>query len=230
MSDVLIMTSTIHVGGTPYVVLRDKESRLLDYLSSLLMWTRYGPFDQIVYCDNSIKESHSSLIGMPSGPWPKLIEFLFFDGNVEAARCGKGYGEGRILEHIFSSSALIPKASSVYKVTGRLFVSNIDGVVGEHFKDENVFAAGDTRFFKTSVGFFRDTLLERYREVDDINGRWLEAVYDSVIFPLVPGRVSRFRVYPEFLGRSAGLGIPYGAYPNDVIAEAKVISEQILSR
>ena len=128
---------------------------------------------------------------------------LTFEGNEEAQHKGKGYGEGRILEHAVRHSRCIERAGTFYKVTGRLYGENIAEIIDAHAAFPNVFNRGDTRFFKSSVAFFRKHLESRYHEVDDAHWMSIEALFIRALEGCMPTEVCQFLVHPVVVGQSA---------------------------
>jgi len=175
----------------------------MHYLCSLYLWITRNPLDVIVYCDNSrISMDYDPLVRFAE-QHNKTLEILSFDGNREAQIYGKGYGEGRILEHVLNHSKWIQGRTIIYKITGRLFVENFQEIRAVHAQDENVYAERDTRFFKTEASFFKDVLVDKYKEVNDPQVMYLEHVYDKYLAPVMNSKVKRFSIEPKIVGRSA---------------------------
>ncbi len=51
-----------------------------------------------------------------------------FDGNAGSPQLGKGFGEGKILEHVMHRSSILNSCSSFFKCTGRVYISNFSDI------------------------------------------------------------------------------------------------------
>jgi hypothetical protein len=220
----LLMTATFEPGGTPYLVLRDAAVRINQYLSSLLLWVERGPFEEIVFCENSGNGAPLAALTRWVAAHRKALEVLTFQGNDEAQRKGKGFGEGRIIAHAVRHSRSIQRAGGFYKVTGRLYVENSAEIVAMHATDANVFNPGDTRFFKAGVDLFARRLEPRLTEIDDLAWRaWeghiasIEAVFLDELKACPPSEIQPFSVRPVVVGQSAtDLALYDREYPSDI--------------
>jgi hypothetical protein len=220
--NILLATATVDPGETPVVTLRDPKIRLAHYAAATLLWARRGPFDAIVLCENSGKGQALAGLSGPVEAAGKQFEFLGFDGNSGSWENGKGYGEGVILAHAFSHSALLKNATSIWKTTGRLFVENAVELLSFHEKDENVLDPGDTRFFKVGAKFFRDHLLAVYRKVNDHKGVSIEVAYERTLEPFrKAGQMIGFRRPKIYVGQDAGSGNWHLPFPPEVLREAE---------
>lgn len=223
MKNVLLMTSAIDAAQN-LVNVKDPRERLLHYLSSLLSWLKYGPFDQIIFCDNSNTSYPLSRLTDIATKERKAVEVLAFDGNRDSSKLGKGYGEARILEHVFSHSRMYMASSIIWKITGRLFVENVVRLEEMHRCADNVFDGGDTRFFKVHRDLFEENLLPSYKNVDETKGKCIEIVHEDVLRPLFQrNQVSHFKEKPIFLGQAGGTGVVYGEFQKEILEEAKKI-------
>ena len=231
-SETLVMTATFRAPQTPYLVLRDERTRIEQYLSALISWSRTERVGRIVFAENSGTDFDFSRIRAHVEQAGKQFELLVFDRNAQVARLGKGFGEGQILEHVLHHSRLLRSTPSFYKVTGRLFVRNFDAVsaatpASDAFTLRRAKRAGDpskadTRFYKSSLALFERTLLDAYHELDDAKERKIEHAYFE---RLEPTGVGDFGVPPELVGESASTGKVYGAFDDDVRRIAIEVAE-----
>ncbi len=220
----LLMTATFEPGSTPYLQLRDAAVRINHYLSSLLLWVERGPFEEIVFCENSGRGAPLTALTDWAAANRKALEVLTFQGNDEAQRKGKGYGEGRIIAHAIRHSRSIQRAGGFYKVSGRLYVENVAEIVTAHAADANVFNLGDTKFFKTGVDLFTRRLEPRLAEIDDrVHRPWdgysrsIEAVFIEELGGGGPSEILPFSVRPVIVGQSAtNLALYDKDYPSDI--------------
>lgn len=225
MDDILLITSSVDLKrpALPPCAIIDPRERLRQYVASLLLWLRKSPFRRVVYCDNSA--THIPFwkflpIALGHG---KELEILLFDGNSESWRLGKGWGEVQIIRHALAFSSLIAKGTrSIWKITGRLYVSNIDRIEELHRGMPNVFLGADTRFYKVDPIFFSDKIVRHYDRVDESKGICIEMVHEDLLKPFFHwGKAAMFQEFPVFLGRSGGTGDLYGHFPELLINEAE---------
>lgn len=213
------MTSTVN--PAPHLVnLKDPRERLLQYLSSILTWIKKGPFDEIVFCDNS--NTPFPIGRLESGG--RRLEVLSFHGNNPSWVLGKGYGEQLILRHALEHSDLVRKASAVWKVTGRLYVTNCNALKEIHSGNGQVFHGNDTRYFKTSPEFLRTVLLPAYQSIDERGpvGRCIEIVHEDVLKKhFENGTATLMKEKPDLIGQAGGTGEIYGRFDEDIIGEAR---------
>jgi len=249
-ADVLLVTSTLRPENiVPYVALRDPRERLFQTLCSLVAWVDLTPLRRFVVCDSSGASGNLGKIARYAQEQGKEMELIEFIGdNRRVALQGKGYGEGEIVARALHHSALLRECASFYKITGRTFVRNFNPLHARHARDPVVFALGGrpwksrlrgrlasipfflrrwenrtvaTIFYKSSPVFFRTQLIDRYREVDDRQGRWLEHAY---YVPSMRNGVT-FSSEPIIVGVSGSSGGRYSLhpYPDDVQARARAL-------
>jgi len=219
----LLMTATFEPGNPPYLALRDAAVRINHYLSGLLLWVERGPFEEIVFCENSGSGAPLAVLTDWAASHRKALEVLTFHGNEEAQQRGKGYGEGQIIAHAIRTSRSIQKAGAFYKVSGRLYVENVAEIVTAHAADANVFNLGDTKFYKTGVDLFTRRLEPRLAEIDDRIWRPAEGYSRSIEAVFIeelgqpPSEIRPFSVRPVIVGQSATTLALYDKdYPPDI--------------
>jgi hypothetical protein len=230
--DTLVMTATFRAPATPYLVVRDERTRIQQYMCALVSWARTRRVRRIILGENSNTQFDFSRIVRHLEAAGKEVELLVFDGNRESPRYGKGFGEGEILEYVYTHSRLLRLTDSFYKVTGRLFVRNFD-VVSEATTARDAFrrrygklgnrSKADTTFFKCSLDLFERVLMDAYRDVDDEKHISIEHVYFDRLHEAVVGE---FPVLPEVVGQSASTGKMYGPYDEEVIQAATALASE----
>lgn len=226
--ETIVMTATFNPGSTPFLVVRDEQERIFQYLCSLAAWARPSRVRRLVLGENSNTTFDFSPVLRLFEAAGKALELIVFDGNQEAAQVGKGYGEGRILERVCRDSTLLRAAPSFYKVTGRLYVSNFDQVSEatttpdafrrKRWKDPARTPKVITRFFKCSLELFEERLHDAYVEADDSKGRHIEHIYFDRLADL---EVPDFGVKPALVGQQASTGEVYGAYDDETVRVAR---------
>lgn len=227
-NETLVMTATFNAQGTPFTLIRDEQERILHYLCALLSWARTTRVQRIVFGENSRTTFDFSRIVRHLNDAGKEVEVIVFDGNAEASRLGKGFGEGRILEHLFHHSELLHATEAFYKVTGRLFVANFDQISEttsvldafrrKRWKDRARPPKVITTFFKCSRALFETRLLDAYRQADDSRRVQIEHLYFDRLADI---DVPDFGIRPRLVGQQASTREVYAPYDEDVIALAR---------
>jgi len=193
----LVLTSSVHVSA-PLTHLRDPVERAYQYQDALGYFIRESPLERIIVCDNSGYTYPASLTSL-ARTHGKQLEILSFTGHQTlVARNGKGYGEGEIMAHIMEHSRLIREVDGFLKVTGRLKVVNISGVLRKIDAGVNYFMpvsllrprwlvpvaarpCVEVRVYYATTAFFREVLMNAYREVRDDRVFFLEHAYYRAI-------------------------------------------------
>lgn len=199
--------------------LRDTEERLRQYKDSLIFLIDSGAFSKIVFCENNgyDMELLSDLTAYARDKNIRL-ELLSFQGNTEKICVqGKGYGEGEAMSYVFSQSKLAAGEPYFVKITGRLKVDNIKGIVERLHPEKTYFNIPnrtirdlyDTRIYGMPTEQFQRLFLKAYEQVMDQQGIFLERVYTRVIQENQI-RVTNFPRYPRIVGVSGSGGAVYG--------------------
>ncbi|WP_273887057.1 hypothetical protein [Rubrobacter naiadicus] len=181
----LILTATVDPEDMVFTKRNDPKVRLEDYKRSLTLWLNEPSVYRIVFCENSLYDITDLIrIAEQYEEADKRIEFLSFYGQDFPKERGKGYGELKILSHICQRSYLFNQSQSFIKVTGRLYVKNIQKIVAYLSKSEvdimcklnaNLSWA-DTRCFGGSTAFLERYLLPLSEQIHDVEGIFLEHV------------------------------------------------------
>jgi len=130
----LVLTSTIRVDHPEF--LRpggrlDTKQRLGDYTSALEAWiTRQDTLRDIVFVDNSgyPLDALQQVVDRNAAAG-KRVELISFRTEGYSASRGRSYGELDILRMALSRSALLAQADVFAKVTGRVFIPNVDAII-----------------------------------------------------------------------------------------------------
>ncbi len=217
----LVITSSVYVNA-PYTVLSDPGQRASQYMDSIMFFIQDSPLTKIIVCDNSGYHYPESLYELASS-CDKQLELLSFTGNKELVGLyGKGYGEGEIMEYIFSNSILIRRVEGFLKITGRLKLVNIGELLQQSDHGVNYFMpvsllrprwlvpkaarpCVDIRVYYAGTAFFRDNLLAVYKQVRERDVYFLEHAYHDAL-ARSGARVKCFPVAPEFSGVSGSNG------------------------
>lgn len=217
---VAIITGTISPDGRmKQLAVTDTEERLKQYTDALEFLISEKAFSKIVFCDNSgyAVERLQFLLNLASVNGVSLELLSFRGDSAQCIRHGKGYGEGEILEYVFSHSELLRNESFFVKITGRLKVVNIRDICRRLRTDKVYFNIPnrtireyyDTRIYAMPVEVFRQFFLSSYSQVWDDREIYLEKLYTRV---LLQNRlkVSNFPKYPRITGIGGSTGQKYG--------------------
>lgn len=201
------------------LALRDENERFGQYEEGIRFLIESRAFSKIIFCENSGfgTEKLSYLADMASGKGMEL-ELLSFQGNIEKA-CfhGKGYGEGEIMEYVFSHSSLVQEELYFIKMTGRLKVDNIKNIV-RHLNTRKTYFnipnrtrrdIYDTRIYGMSCVQFKKLFMDVYKQVMDEQENFLECVYTQIIQDNKI-KITNFPCYPRIVGISGSGGSVYG--------------------
>ena len=201
------------------LVLRDEEERLKQYEDSIRFLLCSGAFTKVVFCENShYGTERLSYLTEIAGENGVELELLSFHGNEEKACIhGKGYGEGEIMDHVFSHSKLIAEEDYFVKITGRLKIDNIKSIVSRmkpqrtyfNIPNHTIRNVYDTRMYGMPVSQFKDCFLHSYDQVMDEQGIFLEVVYTKILQERNI-TVRNFPRYPRIVGMSGSGGAVYG--------------------
>ena len=215
---VLLLTATINSAyfGNVGTLIKDYDERKQQYLVTLKRYISESNFDKIVFAENSNESLDEESLKKLAESYGKKLEFLSLPGDKELMKKqGKSYGEAKIIHDAFTTSALIQKEEAIYKVTGRVYVENINKLINEQV--ENNFVAHNfkswvlTSFFKIRKDDFL-LFFENTPELSNDNTpdyEWcIEHVYYETL-KTVNHPVYAFPTYPDLRGINSGSNTPY---------------------
>lgn len=225
---VLLLTSTILPGNTPYLQLCDPRERLLEYIMSLLLWIETSTVRTLLFCDNSGRAFDLSSLELLAEANDKVLRVFQLSEDRDGDR-GKGHGESKALAEAICEGHLVDGSSAFFKVSGRLFVSNFEEVERAHHDLPVVFGQLpwhlDTRFWKATPQFYKEHLASVYHEVNDLDGVYIEHVYAR---RMQTQSVADFLVTPRFVGRSGTNLSGYDAwFSDDVRDHAETLCSEV---
>ncbi len=213
---IVVLTGTIEVSyGHANVIIRDVNERLQQYIKNIERLILYSHFDIIVFSENSNYAYNYNYLIELAGKNNKQLEILSFMGSNNLIQLlGKGYGEGEILKYALDKSVYLQDdQTSFYKLTGRIFVKNINRIL-ENNKCKNIFIKWDikkkqidSRFFKVQVSFYKKYIAPVIYQSDER----IEWSVEEVYFSTLRGNkeIASFSEYPVITGICASLGKPY---------------------
>lgn len=199
------------------------EVRLRQYKEALRYWIEKTSVDKIVFCDNSNYRFDTTEFYALAGRCNKKLEFLHFQGDQKkVVACGKGYGEGEIIQFFFENSKLLVGEEHFLKITGRVTIENFGSLFpllqarpGNYFNASKIFdrrQSANTVFFMANIVAYKKYLLPVYHEVRDAEGIVFEKLVRKAL--LTKNIETRnFPLYPLIDGIAAGPGVPYPKQP-----------------
>lgn len=193
---VIFLTACVHPDGMANTLHTDSRQRMEEYKEALCFYLQNTKLP-IVFCENTLcdmSDEFSSYI--VSG----RLEYLTFDGNHYDKRRGKGVGEMEILKYAFLHSKFLQDEVHIIKITGRLKVLNIRGLIavrkvfGDHWIQLRINKDGTfahSQFFIAPVLFLKIYFIPLRKYVDDRNYIYFEhmlgqAVKEQSKYDLLP--------------------------------------------
>lgn len=200
------------------LVLRDEKERLKQYKEAIQFLLSTRAFTRVIFCENSNYGTENlSVLAEDAGKNGVEMELLSFQGNEEMACIhGKGYGEGEIMDYVFSHSRLVREESFFVKITGRLKVDNVKDIVNRmnlkrtyfNIPNRTITDIYDTRIYGMPIEQFKSYFLNSYEQVMDEQGIFLEMVYTQIL-QNCGIKVFNFPRYPRIVGVSGSGGAAY---------------------
>ncbi len=126
----VLLTATIKISNKELVKRNQTSVRLKDYQESLRLWlNKQDTVKKIVFAENSGYDLTSlRVIAEEENPHGKQVEFLSAS-SIDLMGRGIGLGEIEIMNYAVQNSKLLSTSSHFAKVTGRVFVKNIDSLL-----------------------------------------------------------------------------------------------------
>lgn len=214
-----IITGTIKPAAQMgQLAIRDEKERLEQYKEGLKSLLDSEAFSKLIFCENSnygMEELRFlTVIAREKGI---DLELLSFQGDTKNICIhGKGYGEGEIMEYVFSHSKLILEETYFVKITGRIKVDNGKELVMRLLENRTYFNIPnrtirnfyDTRIYGMPIQQFEELFLSAYHQVMDAQGMFLELIYTKIL-QNNNIKVHNFPRYPRIRGISGSGGITY---------------------
>ena len=185
----LLLTSTIEVRNKSLVKRNDTQVRLNDYKITLKRWlTRQKGLSRIVFVDNSgySLEELRAIISAHK-PTDKQVEFLSFSSEI--GNLDRSSGELETIEFALKDSKALKTCTYFAKVTGRLFITNIDKIIENlpHYFHVVSNFSNNLAYMDTTIVFFqKDFYKKKIAEytkanVSDRNRSYIERVYAKAV-------------------------------------------------
>lgn len=209
----LLITSAIKPMTALYMSVTDPARRLLAVKGAIFRWVdRWGIRNIVIVDGSNQKPLNPEDLALLETLGVRVEQIAYAQSLDKLQRYGKGYGESEAMDLAVASSALLSEAGGFFKITGKQFVENfreIEAVLRQHAVQAIFYRIGikgqifpriDTRFFYTSLDFYRDCLKGAWENIDDMQGRPIEKVY----FDRVSARLRTAATHRPIIGGLAG--------------------------
>ncbi len=173
----LLLTGTISPLNVPNLARSNYAEREKDYIESINFWMKHKW--PIVFIENSDFNSEH-ITSLLSGKNHEYIKF-----RTTHSHLGKGAGEAEIIEYALANSSIIKNSNIIIKVTGRLYIKNINQTVSYFLEKESSLTVNfrknlsfaDSRLIIANKKFFSDYLLKELINLDESKNIFFEHIF-----------------------------------------------------
>lgn len=213
-----LLTATIDpsVYGNVNTVITDVNESFEQYMESFRRYIVESAFTDIVVAENSGYPFDKEIFETLADNYGKHFEFIDCPRYVEDTKeYGKSYGESMLITDGLTNSKLLSDASTIYKLTGRVFLENSHDLVKTLHKHKNEFLVMDkyhwcyTHVFKFNkqdyYDFFRDAnkrIMETKVNIEHNFYRIIADNYEKL-------DIGCFHIWPFVIGRHGTTGASY---------------------
>ena len=174
----ILLTATVNPQGMKGANF-DPEERLNMYVEALEFYVKKGL--KVVFAENS-----GSVVLVSAKVIAENVEYVDVSGPEYDQSRGKGYNETILIHKAVECSSMIQQAGCIFKITGRLKLLNIESLMSECVKGNQVFRAdckdhkvyewlhmpinghaGECRYWFASTEFFESMMWSRVNELND---------------------------------------------------------------
>ncbi|MHB8390974.1 MAG: hypothetical protein ACYDBH_15570 [Acidobacteriaceae bacterium] len=185
----VITTAFSPKSDVPYLAVKKGDLRTRETVHSIVWWICKSEFERIVIIETTGCDSLAEPLKSLAAACGKQLEYIAVENDYESvARYGKGFGEGFALDMAFDKSSILRDSEGFFKCTGKIIVSNYLACMRQARSKDFYFDAPwdlpnfvDTRFYFVSKEFWMKNLRYSYKDVNDVNGIFLEHVYFNSI-------------------------------------------------
>ena len=196
----------------------DVKERLEQYEKSIEKYIKESVFTTIVFAENSGYPFNFEYFKNMAAMYQKKFEYIACESYVDdTVKKGKSYGEARLIEDALKQSALLKDKTTIYKLTGRIFLKNSKEKCRTMKKHRNEFIIYDskkwcfTNIFKFSKEDYEKYWNNIHTNCNEPEGRDIEREFFKIIEKaVVEGLdVGSFRAWPYFDGIQGATLEPY---------------------
>lgn len=216
----LLLTGTIDVskslgGMNKNLAVKSLDERLNQYESAITRYIEESVFNKIVFVETSNYNFDVEKFNALSQKHNKEFEYITFLGSYEKViEKGKSYGDAEALLYAIKNSKLLKDEETIYKITGRIFLTNSFDIVKGFNKSPNEFISFSrgnrcvTYCFKFNKYDFNKYFANLLDLCDELNGKDLETVFYKIIKDSKI-KTKPFKRYPRINGVIGGFGTKY---------------------
>ena len=213
-----ILTATIDpsVYNNVNSVLTDVEERLKQYKESFRRYIEESAFTDIVVAENSEYPFDKKYYEDLAEQHGKRFEYLDCPRHIEETIAyGKSYGESTLITDALNMSQLLAETSTIYKLTGRVFLKNSYSIVKTMKKHKNEFLVMDkyswcyTHVFKFNKQDYYDVFQHADKRIMESKVNIEHNYYKLIVKNFDRLDIGCFRVWPYVLGHHGTTGASY---------------------
>lgn len=186
------------------------------YTESIEAYIRKSVFNNIVFAENSQYEFPEDRFSEIAHKYSKQFEYVRCPSYIrETISHGKSYGEARMIEDALKTSSLLQESSTIYKITGRIFLKNSKDIcktLKRHKNEYIVYMSKKwcfTNIFKFNRADYITYWDNIWKRCDEKSGNDIERVFFKILDENPNLDVGCFSVYPYFDGIQGATLKPY---------------------
>lgn len=205
----ILLTACVNPNGMSFTALQDGTIRKQQYVDALYYYLEETSLP-IVFVENTNTDFSDEFKQYIDS---NRLEYITFDGNNSFDKIkGKGYGEALIMLYAFENSEFLKNSDYVYKITGRLKVTNVQKESQSlflHIPHLYRSTLGDQKYATTGVFLcepqtMQKILLRHKEEISEIDrgNNWIEnIVYNA----LINDKDLNYTFIPFYKGKAMGV-------------------------
>lgn len=197
-------------------MLKNISERYYMYTESIEAYIKESVFDNIVFAENSQYDFSADRFVKMAKKYNKKFEYVKCPSYIEETiRHGKSYGEARMIEDALKMSSLLQENSTIYKITGRIFLKNSKDIcksLKKHRNEYIVYMSKKwcfTNIFKFNRADYISYWNNVWKKCDEKSGNDIERVFFKILDKNRNLDVGCFSVYPYFEGIQGATLKPY---------------------
>lgn len=196
--------------------LKNIKERYSMYTESVESYIENSAFNNIVFAENSQYDFPADRFLEMAKKYNKKFEYIRCPSYIrETIRHGKSYGEARMIDDALKMSTLLQENSTIYKITGRIFLKNSKDICKtlKKHKNEYIVYMSKKWCFTNIFKFNRADYISYWKNVwnrcDEKSGNDIERVFFNILEENPDLDVGCFSVYPYFEGIQGATLNPY---------------------
>ncbi|MBR2746482.1 MAG: hypothetical protein IKD99_07175 [Erysipelotrichaceae bacterium] len=213
-----LLTATIDpsVYNNVNTVITNAEERLNQYEESFQRYIKESVFTDIIVAENSGYPFNANFYIELAKKHGKRFEYINCPRYIEETiKYGKSYGESKLITDALEKSKVLHDASTIYKLTGRVFLKNSHAIVKTMEKHQNEFLIMDkfrwcyTHVFKFNKKDYYLVFRDADKRIMDTKVNIERNYYNLIIENFDKLDIGCFNVWPYVIGRHGTTGASY---------------------